>query len=184
MRVCLSPKVDNIVLIKQYRVGHEFNNSQPVKMYISFILQIDLLENQAIDNVVILSVVTDDMIIVVALSYTENVWRWLLLLLLLFTIVVGLELKAIDDIVGRGRRGRDVRGWLCLIILMMKSRLFNQNRVWLMILVLSQGSPFMWYFSLCSLQKSKTLYIIISVSNECITSDHVVFLITYTPSVS
>ena len=25
MRVCLSPKVDNIVLIKQYRVGHEFN---------------------------------------------------------------------------------------------------------------------------------------------------------------
>ena len=28
MRACLKPKVDNIVLIKQYRNGHRFNKSQ------------------------------------------------------------------------------------------------------------------------------------------------------------
>ena len=28
MRACLKPKVDNIVLIKQYRIGHELNKSK------------------------------------------------------------------------------------------------------------------------------------------------------------
>ena len=42
------------------------------------------------------------------------------------TIVVDLEVKGIDDVVGRGRRGREVHVWLCLMMmLMMKSRLVN-----------------------------------------------------------
>lgn len=72
-------------------------------------------------------VVIDHMIIALLLLFLH--WKCMEMVTasvtIVSTIVVGLEVKGIDDVVGRGRRGREVHVWLCLMMLMMKSRLMN-----------------------------------------------------------
>ena len=87
-------------------------------------------------------VVIDDMIIALLLLYLH--WKSMEVVAasvaIISTIMVGFKVKAVGDVMGRGR---DVHGWLCLM--MRRRRLVNHTRVWLMILVL-----WYYYFS-CSL---------------------------------
>ena len=91
-------------------------------------------------------VVIDDLIIALLLLYLH--WKSMKVVAasvaIISTIMVGFNVKAVGDVVGRGRRGRDVQGWSCLMM-RRRRRLLNHKRVWLMILVL-------WYdYFPCSL---------------------------------
>lgn len=90
-------------------------------------------------------VVIDDMIVALLLLFLHGKCMEMVAaaVTIFITIVVGFEVKAIDNVVGRGRRGSEIYVWLCLI--MMSRGLVNQKRVWLKILVL-----WYYYFS-CSL---------------------------------